>query len=404
MVDLRSSIFSKIASKEVPFNYQFGALLGYSLATGSDLIEVVHQRVTLDDETRLVALQDYSELDETIDEDVSDCQIDIAFIDRTTIVGIESKRDDDLTKNQLDRELRVLEQNAEGRDVVLLAVTEDTNRPGVIERVDKETEHTVLWSSWHRIALQFEEELSDGYEPIRHMVNDLFDDTGYTLQFEGFPEPALDSAVYLEWLQQFKHLMYDLETVLHSGPLYLNRGSGQNLPSFASKNTSSSNLEEPYHQPAAVALFVPFTTDAGVPVNNYGKSAHVSLYGNYHDDEVGVFLDLNPMYDGWSKDVIEANQEEIVDSVLENDMFLRISRNSHCHYDFPPKDLTTRAEISDFVEEKIGTKNGKRVMIGRFSSEEETPRETVESFASELEFFHDYFFEDGKIFGQYRTE
>jgi len=164
MVDLRKKVFRKISAKEVPFNYQFGGLLGYSLEAGSDLISAIHPEVSMNEDTRLVALQSESELQEEVDGVTY--EIDIAFRDSETLLGIESKRLDSLSKGQLEGELRVLEKNSDGREVVLLAISEDTNEPGVVGEAAKSTDHTVLWTSWHRIADDIERrEFETKYEP-----------------------------------------------------------------------------------------------------------------------------------------------------------------------------------------------------------------------------------------------
>lgn len=401
MGDLRGKAFNRVRSDEVPFNYQFGALLGYSLTVGSALVELLHPDVKLADDTELVALQDFSKLDDDLGNGPR--EIDFAFQDSETMLGIESKRESTLRASQLRQESQVLQQNAASRDVVLLAVTEDTEPPPAVANAHTTTDHPVLWTSWHRIALAFEQQdVAAAYDPIRHMVIDLLDDTDYTLSFDGFPEPALDSTVYIEWMQQFTNLLYDVETVLQDEPLSLNRANGQNIPSFATKMTNE--LEKSYRQPAAPAFSVPFTLDPNRSLNNYGNDANVSLYGNYHDDELGVFLDLNPRSDGWSDTVLKDNREEITDTILGHDMFMRVSRNSHAHSNRSPDDLHTRDDILEFIDTTAGTKDGKRVLIGRFLAEADTPEATVNAFAEELQFIHDEFFTDDQLLGQYRSD
>jgi hypothetical protein len=399
--DLRSKAFNRVRSDEVPFNYQLGALLGYSLTVGSELVELLHPKIELMHDTELVALQNFSKLDDDLGD--SSFEIDFAFQDSETVLGIESKRKSILTSSQLEKESQVLGKNSGGRNVVLLAVTEDTEPPPAVANADTTMDHPILWTSWHRIALAFERcNLTVEHNPIRHMVIDLLDDTDYTLSFDGFPEPALDSTIYIEWMQQFTNLLYDLETVLQDEPLCLNRTTGQNMPSYASKRTNE--LEKSYRQPAAPAFFVPFTLDSNNSLNNYGQDTHVSLYGNYHDNEFGVFLDLNPRSDGWSNTVLKENRGEIVDSILTHNMLLRVSRNSHSHSKRSPEDFHTRDGILECIENTVGTKDGKRVLMGRFLSEGDSPEKTVDAFAAELRFIHSEFFQDGRILGQYRPD
>lgn len=400
MEELQSRVFSRVRSAEEPFNDQLGALLGYSLERGSALIEVLHSDLELKDETQLLALQAQSRLDDTING--GSWEIDLAFRDHQTILGIESKRADDLTKTQLQKELQVLKQNADDREVILLCITEDYQEPGIVQNINNETEHTVLWNSWHRIGRRIEtKDFPTGYGPIRAMVTSLFDDADYTQRFEGFPEPALDSTVYIEWLQQLCNLALDIDTLLHDKPLNLNRGGRVNLPSFADKSTGT--FEDTYYQPAATAIVIPFTLDPDRSLNNWHNSSHVSLYANYHDDEIGVFLDLNPKNDGWSKPLLRNNSAEIAETVDKNDMFVRASRNSHCNTKRTPEDLKKRAEIRACLEEKAGTDEVKRVMIGRFVPEANTPQQTVETFASEIASCYETFFEDGEMLGQYQA-
>lgn len=399
-MELRSTVFTRVRSAEEPFNDQLGALLGYSLERGPALIEMLHSELALGDGTQLLALQTQSSLDDTING--GSWEIDLAFSDHQTILGIESKRADDLTKTQLQKEIQVLEQNADGREVILLCITEDYQQPSNVQKVANETEHTVLWDSWHRIGRRLEtKELPTGYDPIRAMVTDLFDDADYTQRFEGFPEPALDSRVYTEWLQQLCNLALDVDTLLHNKPLNLNRGGKVNLPSYADKSTGK--FDYTHYQPAATAIFIPFTLDSEHSLNNWHNDSHVTLYANYHDDEIGVFLDLNPKNDDWSKRVLRNNSDEIADTIDENDMFVRASRNSHCNTNHAPEDLRSTAEIHECLEEKAGTSDVKRVMIGRFVSEGDSPQQSVEMFASELTLCYETFFQNGDMLGQWRT-
>jgi hypothetical protein len=403
MVDLRSRVFRKMSSLEKPFNYQFGGLLGYSLEAGPDLVSSVHSDISMGENTELVALQDSSELDDTIDG--TTYEIDIAFMDESTILGIESKRPDYLKRGQLKRELEVLEKNSDGRDVVLLAVDEGTNRPSVVEDVAESTEHTVLWDSWYRIADRIKsDKFEKRYEPIRKIMVDMLEDADYGIQFEGLPEPELNSQVFIEWQQQFTNLILDVDKMLQSEELSLNRSSHRgNILSYS--HSSISVLEKNHHyQPALVSIFAPFTIDENRALPGHGRESYACMYGNYHDNEVGVFLNLSPNEREDHKEILKEYSEEIADVAFENDMLFRVSRNSHCNYKYEPMDIDDRDEVSSFLERTAGEEQGKRVMIGKLLEEGDSPRETIEEFAREMTLVYDIFYEDGEILGQYDVE
>jgi hypothetical protein len=403
MVDLRSRVFRKMSSLEEPFNYQFGGLLGYSLEAGSDLVSSVHSDISMGENTELVALQDSSELDDTID--ATTYEIDIAFEDESTILGIESKRSDYLKSGQLKKELEVLEQNSDGRDVVLLAVNEGTNRPRVVENVAESTEHAVHWTSWHRIADRIESnELKEKYEPIRKIMVDMLEDADYGMEFEGLPEPELDSQVFIEWQQQFTNLILDVDKMLQSEKLSLNRRSRK--PNILSHSHRSISILENkrWYQPSPVSLFAAFTIDEKRGLYLNGRDSYACVYGNYHNDEVGVFLNLCPSAREDHKEVLREYSEEVADIAFKNDMFFRVSWNSHCSPEREPKDMHEGDRVPSFLERKAGEGQGKRVMIGKLLEEGDSPRETIEEFARGMKLVYDKFYEDGEILGQYAVE
>jgi hypothetical protein len=77
-----------------------------------------------------------------------DRALDLAIEDDSTLVGFESKRGDSLSEAQLRDEVDKLEYNADERDVILVAVTEDWEEPEIIS----EFPESVRWNSWHLIA------------------------------------------------------------------------------------------------------------------------------------------------------------------------------------------------------------------------------------------------------------
>lgn len=399
MIDIREKSFRKISSREEPFNYQFGALLGYSLEAGPELVSKIHKKTSVGENTELVALQDNTKLDDSIDGETF--ETDIVVQDQNSIIGIESKRLDTLKKHQLEGELKVLEQNAHGREVILIAITDDTTKPAVVTEVSGSTEHTVLWTSWHRVAERMRSaNTKDKYKPIQKIMKDLFKDADYEIQFEGFPRPELDSQVYIKWQQQFKNLMFDVDKILQSKPLSLNRSSrSPNVPSYS--HDSVSKLEHHYYQPAAVSLFAAFTHNEGRSLQTYGRDSYTCLYGNYHDSDIGVFLNISPYEIDKHREILANNSEDIVALALENSHFFRVSYNSHCNSQHFPSDLYEREQVTSFLNDKAGEEEGKRVMIGTLLDEEFDPREYVEKISEEIMTVYDTYYDDGEILGQF---
>jgi hypothetical protein len=106
-----------------------------------------------------------------------DRALDLAIEDGSTLVGFESKRGDILTEAQLRDELDKLEYNADERDVILVAVTEDWEEPEIVS----EFPESVRWNSWHLISQRVFE--ADGldltWNPTVSRARKLFREVGH---------------------------------------------------------------------------------------------------------------------------------------------------------------------------------------------------------------------------------
>jgi hypothetical protein len=132
------------------------------------------------------------------DVDGSTVRIDLTVGDDSKIVGFESKRRDNLSEGQLRSELEKLEHNADGRDVILVAVTENLSEPGLISAFSDR----VRWTSWFRIAQHsFAADLADDtWDPTVSRANKMFREFGYN-EFDGIDTEDFNICVWELWKQ-----------------------------------------------------------------------------------------------------------------------------------------------------------------------------------------------------------
>lgn len=125
-------------------------------------------------------------------------KIDFTIGDSSKIVGFESKRRDSLKKSQLEDELAKLEYNAEGREAILIAITEDIRKPSLI----KELSADIRWTSWFQIS-QFvfsEGGLNEEWQPTISRARKMFREFGYD-GFDGIDTEEFRVSVWELWKQ-----------------------------------------------------------------------------------------------------------------------------------------------------------------------------------------------------------
>jgi hypothetical protein len=161
---------------EERLNQQFSGFLYYSLQSGPELLNRIHEDLGISflDGATVISHQNSPLPYNT--EDGVDREIDWVIADDEKIVGYESKYGDSLKKDQLDDELDKLELNADGRDVLLVAITPHTTRPSIIDRFEDEP---VLWTSWSSVSRRVHQIESDQVRPEHlptlRMLQDLFE-------------------------------------------------------------------------------------------------------------------------------------------------------------------------------------------------------------------------------------
>lgn len=132
------------------------------------------------------------------DMDETEIRIDLTVGDETKIVGFESKRRDSLSKDQLESEVEKLEYNADGRDTILIAVTEHLNEPKTVAACSKQ----VRWTSWFRIAQRAftADSLGENWGPTASRSQKMFREFGYN-EFDGIDSEEFTATVWELWKQ-----------------------------------------------------------------------------------------------------------------------------------------------------------------------------------------------------------
>ncbi|MEA5386751.1 hypothetical protein VB779_06595 [Haloarculaceae archaeon H-GB11] len=168
--------FSSPNGYEERLNQQFSGYLHYSLQIGPELLNSLHEDLNMlfSEEATVVAHQN-SPLPRFTDSGTNR-EIDWVIADKDKLVGYESKYGDSLSSSQLRDELKKLELNAEGRDVILITVTPHTTPPEILERFENDP---VRWLSWSSISQRLsqikESDIQAEQRPILRMLQDLFE-------------------------------------------------------------------------------------------------------------------------------------------------------------------------------------------------------------------------------------
>lgn len=175
-----SSWFLPSTESEPSLHTQFPGYLYYSLQTGPEILNRLHENVDIvfSPEARVIAHQNTSLPHST--ESGPDWDLDWVIADDDIIVGYESAVDGSLDQTQLQNALEKVELNAEGRDVLLFAITPETSRPEVMTQFANEP---VQWLSWSSIARQLfqidETEVDSEQLALLRMMQDLFEAHGF---------------------------------------------------------------------------------------------------------------------------------------------------------------------------------------------------------------------------------
>lgn len=127
-----------------------------------------------------------------------DRKIDLTVGDESFLAGIESKRRANLSEDQLLDELDKLRYNADGRDVKLIALTEDVEEPELIHRTPDE----IQWMSWFSFAQRIfgPTPLDDSWQPTVSRARKMFREFGYT-EFTGIDDDEFQVSVWELWKQ-----------------------------------------------------------------------------------------------------------------------------------------------------------------------------------------------------------
>jgi hypothetical protein len=181
---------------EETFNNCFADLIDDSLALDAGFLNhLLGNEVTFEDDAKVEGtdLEPLSYRNEGTDR-----KIDFTIGDSSKIVGFESKRRDSLSKSQLEDELAKLEHNADGRDAILIAITEDIRKPSLI----KELSVDIRWTSWFQIS-QFVFSgggLGEEWQPTISRARKMFREFGYE-GFDGIDTEEFRVSVWELWKQ-----------------------------------------------------------------------------------------------------------------------------------------------------------------------------------------------------------
>lgn len=182
---------------EEMLNDCFADLIDDSLARGPGFLNFLLDGLVVFEDGAEVIATDRNPLPYRSDGD-TDRKIDFTVADDSKIVGFESKRRDSLKDGQLSDEREKLEYNADGRDVILVAITEHLGEPAVISKMPDD----VHWVSWHALAQRaFDgEALGKDWQPTVSRAQKMFREFGYD-DFNGIDEDEFRVTVWELWKQ-----------------------------------------------------------------------------------------------------------------------------------------------------------------------------------------------------------
>lgn len=182
---------------EEMLNDCFADLIADSLARGPEFLNFLLDDLLVFEDGAEVIATDRDPLPYRSD-GATDRKIDFTVADASQIVGFESKRRDTLTRDQLAAERAKLEYNADGRDVVLVALTEHLGEPDIIAHLAD----TIHWGSWYALAQRaFDgDALDNEWQPTVARAQKMFRAFGYD-DFNGIDDEAFRVSVWELWKQ-----------------------------------------------------------------------------------------------------------------------------------------------------------------------------------------------------------
>ena len=200
---LRWSVYSGAVDDirdEEALNDCFADLIDDTLARGPDFLNYLFDGLV---EFESGARIEGTDRETLPDVDGSTIRIDLTVGDDSKIVGFESKRRDNLSEGQLRGELEKLEYNANGRDAILIAVTEHLSEPDTVSTLPGQ----VRWISWFQIAQRAftANLLDDNWEPTISRAQKMFREFGYN-EFDGINPEEFAVSVWELWKQTARQI------------------------------------------------------------------------------------------------------------------------------------------------------------------------------------------------------
>lgn len=334
--------FSAPGGDEEALNRQFAGLLSYSLEIGPDLLNGIHrdEPITYTSEAELVADQE-SPLPK-FTASGSDRELDWVVGDRDKLVGYESKYGDSLGETQLSDELDKLRLNADGRDVMLVAVTPHTTRPAV---VDEFADEPVCWTSWTTVSRRLgrieERDVPAEQRPILRMLNDLFEAEDMH-PFSGFDHRDKE---------QYRYFIRDLRQELQGTELE-NRGEVHSW-------TTSDPDPPSYRRIVPKYLEVPFVRGSRDGGGTTKRASYLTVTVDTETHEVHAGIAFNVREVARHEEYVDANVDELVDYATEEDLELWASMNSPNQWKLGVPKTDDPAEMRTWLTS--GSRNAVRV-------------------------------------------
>ncbi|SEH38614.1 hypothetical protein SAMN05192561_101394 [Halopenitus malekzadehii] len=370
---------------EERLNRQFAGYLAYSLRIGPELLNRVHedQPFSIAEGARVVGTQDVPLPRYT--DDGPDREIDWVVRDPDRLIGYESKYGDSLGTTQLRDELAKLELNADGRDVVLVAVTPHTTPPSAVERIDDDR---VFWVGWNTVARTLirtdVDDLTPEQRPICEMLQDLFEAEGMH-PFTGF-----DHADKL----QYRYFIRDLRQEL----------TDTDLEQPGKIHTSTTTDPEPTSWKRLVPkrLDVPFVRSSREDDWKRQRSyLTVTVDTETHDVHVGVVFNVREVE--VHREYVADRLDDLLAYAADRDLELWASMNSFNQWTDGIARTDRPAEMRQWLETGARTvvradetEYKKAIVVHECSGS--TPSEIVAEAAAELRTFHEDFLVDDALY------
>lgn len=281
---------------EEMLNDCFADLIDDSLTRGPGFLNFLLDGLVVFEDGAEVIATDRDPLPYRNDGD-KDRKIDFTVADDSKVVGFESKRRDSLKDGQLSEERAKLKYNADGRDAVLVAITEHLGEPGIITQMPDD----VHWVSWFALAQRaFDgDALDDEWQPTVSRAQKMFREFGYD-DFNGIDEDEFRVTVWELW-KQIATQIPGLET-------------GRRWPyNMLNEAANGSKGWEPIDPDW---MMLTYGEESGTRPSETG---YVVL-SNKQSREVWVGLAVHPNSNADVQDVLCNNAETLTDRVLDEDM------------------------------------------------------------------------------------